>query len=121
MVFSRSNNDGNVAKSVSFDVDTVVPTRESLTVDGDELVLEYDEDLDEDSGRRGYFRVEVNNAVREVRTMVISEDEITLTLEEAVERNDGVRIDYDPGNSPITDLAGNEPLHSAINALPTTP
>ena len=107
-VSSKSTDQDNAEYSEDFDVDTIVPTLEDETVDGDELVLDYDEDLDENSGRLGYFRVEVNRAVREIRTMDISGDEITLTLETAVERGDPVEIDYVPGNRPITDEAGNE-------------
>ena len=103
----NSGGQENAEFSETFEVDTIEPEFEEATVDGDELVLEYNENLDEDSGRENDFRVEVDRVARTVVDIDISGDEVTLTLEEAVERGEGVRIDYEPESRPIKDLAGN--------------
>ena len=109
-VRSVSTNEPNAASSENFEVDTIEPRFDEATVDGDELVLEYDEDLDEDSEpRTGSFRVTVNSNDDFPRRVRISGDEVTLTLEDPVEPGDNVRITYEPPRSnPIRDIAGND-------------
>ena len=102
------SNDGNAEESEDFEVDTIEPELDEATVDGDQLVLQYDEDLDENSGRANDFLVEVDGSANDVERIDISGDEVTLTLDDAVERGDRVRITYDPDSRPIRDEAGNE-------------
>lgn len=109
-VESVSTDDPNAAESETFEVDTIEPEFEDATVDGDELVLEYSEDLDEDEvPREQRFNVEVDGASRFVDDISIRRDRVTLTLESAVDRGDRVRIDYEHGSvDRLQDLAGNE-------------
>ena len=110
-VRSKSTNQPNAEESEDFAVDTVDPVLEDETVDGEELVLEYDEDLDEDDEpRANRFEVTVDGANRAVDRVSISGPRVTLTLESAVERGDRVTIDYNPGTRSsgiIKDEAGN--------------
>ncbi|MCY4399345.1 MAG: fibronectin type III domain-containing protein [Gemmatimonadetes bacterium] len=111
-VRSVSTDDPNDAESEEFLVDTIEPELDDATVEGDELVLEYDEDLDERSvPRTTRFDVTVDGANRFVEEVDIRDDRVTLTLESPVDRSDNVRIDYDHGSQTsglIQDEAGNE-------------
>lgn len=109
-VSSVTTNDQNAAESENFDVDTIEPTLDDATVDGDELVLEYSENLDVDEiPRTQRFNVEVDGTTRFVDDVSIRRDRVTLTLESPVDRGDRVRIDYEHGSGDrLQDLAGNE-------------
>ncbi|MCY3677728.1 MAG: fibronectin type III domain-containing protein [Gemmatimonadetes bacterium] len=109
-VESVSTDDPNAAESETFEVDTIEPTLEDATVDGDELVLEYSENLDvNEVPRPQRFNVEVDGTTRFVNDITIRRDRVTLTLESAVDRGDRVRIDYEHGSGDrLQDLAGNE-------------
>ena len=108
-VRSVSTNQGNTVTDEDFDVDTKGPVLEEATVDEDELILTYDEDLDENSEpSRGDFTIEVDGTDFTVSTVDIRRDEVTLTLDDEVSGGDDVTIDYDPGTNPIQDERGNE-------------
>ena len=109
-VTSVSTDDPNAAESETFEVDTVEPELDDATVEGDKLVLEYDEDLDEGSvPNPNRFDVTVDGANRFVDRVSISDNRVTLTLESPVEPRDQVRIDYDHRTGTlIQDIAGNE-------------
>jgi len=108
-VESVSTDDPNAAESETFEVDTIEPELEDATVEGDELVLEYSENLDVDEvPRTQRFNVEVDGTTRFVDDITIRRDRVTLTLESAVDRGDRVRIDYEHGSGDrLQDLAGN--------------
>ena len=105
-----TTNDPNAAASETFEVDTIEPELDDATVEGDELVLEYDEDLDEGSvPRTTRFDVEVNSAGRFVDDITVRGDRVILTLESPVEPRDNVRVTYDTRTGTlIQDIAGNE-------------
>lgn len=106
----NSAEEANERESVDFEVDTIEPRFEEATVDGRVLVLEYDENLDEDSdpGARN-FEVRVDNVPDFPASVSISRDEVTLTLDDPVEPDDVVRVTYDPPTrSPLQDIAGND-------------
>lgn len=109
-VRSVSTNDPNESDDEDFAVDTVEPELQGATVDADELVLEYDEDLDEDEvPREQRFDVTVDGVSRFVDDISIRRDRVTLTLETPVDRGDRVLIDYEHGSGGrIQDEAGNE-------------
>ena len=101
--------DTNAADSRTFEVDTIEPRFDGATVVGNELVLEYDENLDRNSvPDAGKFEVRVGT-VRDFPDRVrISGDEVILTLADAVEPRDDVRITYRSDGDPIQDVAGND-------------
>ncbi len=103
-------NEGNAAYSETFEVDTIEPELEDATVDGDELILTYDEPLDEDSEPgTGRFIVHVGTADHFPDRVRVRGDEVILTLDNPVDRGDRVRIDYEYGSGGrIQDIAGNE-------------
>ena len=107
---TSETNDGNAETSETFAVDTKRPELDDATVDEDELVLTYDEDLDEGSvPSPSDFEVRVDGARFTVSTVDIRREDVTLTLDDAVSRDDIVRIDYDPPSSnPIRDELDNE-------------
>ncbi len=111
-VESTTTQEPNPAFSEDFEVDTIDPELDGATVDGDELVLEYDEDLDEDEEPgTNRFDVTVENRNRFVERVSISGRRVTLTLESAVERSDDVEIDYNHDGRTrglIQDIAGNK-------------
>ena len=108
---AAENNDGegNHAKTEEFDVDTRVPELDDAIVDENELVLTYDEDLDESSEPDpDDYEVSVDGRNVMLFTVSVEEREVTLILRDPVSKGDIVRLDYGPGNDPIQDLAGNE-------------
>ncbi len=111
-VSSISTDQDNAEYSVDFAVDTDKPVLDDATVDGAELVLEYDEDLDEDEvPSPNRFEVTVNSATGPfVDDVGIRRNRVTLTLESPVEPTDRVRIDYNhrSGSVLIQDIAGNQ-------------
>lgn len=96
------------AATATFLIDTRVPTLREATVVGAELVLEYNEDLDEGSEPgTGAFRV--GSASDFPSSVRVTGDEVILTLANPVEPGDRVVITYVPPNTnPIQDEAGNE-------------
>ncbi len=104
------NNDGNARTSEDFLVDTRVPELDDATVDENELVLSYDEDLDETSEPSpSDFDVRVDGSDVIVFTVSVDGSEVTLILRDPASRGDRVTLDYSPPRSdPIQDLAGNE-------------
>ena len=109
-VRSQRDNQPNDDISEDFEVDTKAPVLEDAEVDGDELILTYNEDLDENSEpNTGRFIVSVGSADDFPDRVRIRGDEVILTLADAVERGDNVLIEYDPPNrGGIQDEAGNE-------------
>ena len=92
--------------------DTTAPTLDSATVDGDTLVLTYDEALDETTLTPfGRFRVFVDTVRNNVTARVIAGTTVTLTLTTAVTAGQTVTITYlQPTNVAVRlrDLAGND-------------
>ena len=108
-VRSTVGNDPNAEDDETFAVDTKGPELEEATIDEDELVLTYDEDLDGGSEPAPRdFEVRVDGRRFTVSTVDIRREDVTLTLDDAVSRDDIVRIDYDPGSNPIRDRLENE-------------
>lgn len=121
---SSDTDDPNVEYSEDFAVDTKAPELEDAEVDGDELILTYDEPLDEDSEPgTGRFEVRVGSSRHFPERVTIDDDEVILRLEDPVESTDRVHIDYDPPNRDgIQDLAGNEaPPFSGERVTNNTP
>ena len=91
--------------------DTTLPTLESATVDGDSLVLTYDEDLDEDSEPPAdAFTVTVDSGDGAEPSMVdVSGKTVTLALAAAVTDRQTVTVSYtvptEAGENPIRDGA----------------
>ena len=94
--------------SETFAVDTKPPALVEATVEGDEIVLDYDEDLDERSEPSARDFVVVAGPEVGVLRVSVDDDEVTLTLEDSVSVGDVVLLDYDPAADPIQDLLGNE-------------
>ncbi len=90
--------------------DTTLPTLSSATVDGDELVLTYDEALDTNSTpATGAFTVTAGGSTISVSTVTVSGMAVTLGLASAVTSGQTVTISYvAPGSNPIQDVAGND-------------
>ena len=122
--------DGTTTTTYSVEVtradDTDSPVLASASVNGAELVLAYDEDLDAASEPDpGAFAVAVTDSVTgaesqpTVTGVSVNGREVTLTLSAPARFADAVAVSYTPGVSPISDTAGNDaaPLagHTATN------
>ncbi|HHW42878.1 MAG TPA: CehA/McbA family metallohydrolase [Desulfotomaculum sp.] len=91
--------------------DTKPPALVSATVNGDQLVLNYNEALDTASVPSAvYFTVKVNGQPQAAPTNVsISGTQVTLTLTAAVNAGDVVTVSYAvPAEKPLQDVAGND-------------
>ena len=91
-------------------IDTTAPEFESAAVEGAELVVTFDEDLDEDSTPpAGAFPVNVAGSSRDVDSVAIDGATVTLTLAAAVTLGQTVTVGYTkPSSNPLQDAAGNE-------------
>ncbi len=91
-----------------FFADNVRPELHDAFVDGDELVLVFDDDLDAASvpGTQD-FRVRVEGRSRSVSDVGVGQDEVTLTLASPVVHRDEVTVSYTPGTRPLSDAVGN--------------
>ena len=90
--------------------DSTGPALSTAEIDGDTLVLTYDEDLDSNSTpASGDFTVTVAGTTVNVSTVEISGATVTLTLASAVAYDDAVVIAYTvPATGPIQDASGND-------------
>ena len=86
------------------------PLLTAATVDGDELVLTYSEDLDTPGPAQSAFSVKVDGGAGAAPSGVdISGDEVTLTLAAAVTSGQTVTVSYTkPGPNPLRDESGLE-------------
>ena len=91
-------------------VDTIKPMLVEASVDDSELYLEYHEDLDTTAPAASAFSVTVDGGSPANPTAVsIADDEVTLTLANAVAKGATVTVSYTkPSGNPISDPAGNE-------------
>ena len=102
--------DSNAEQEERFRIDNLRPEFEDATVDGDELVIIYDEDLDE---RRVSvpspvdFEVEADGDDVEVEDVQVEGAEVILTLASSVLADDVVRVTYEHGAAPLQDEVGN--------------
>ncbi|MBC7326461.1 MAG: Ig-like domain-containing protein, partial [Moorella sp. (in: Bacteria)] len=90
--------------------DTTPPALVSATVNGNQLVLNYNEALDNASVPDAvYFTVKVNGQAQAAPASVsISGTQVTLTLAAAVNAGDTVTVSYTRGDNPIQDTSGND-------------
>ncbi|MQL50951.1 hypothetical protein GFC01_01420 [Desulfofundulus thermobenzoicus] len=110
------NNDANTSwinslRSSGGGGDTKPPALISATVNGDQLVLNYNEALDTASVPSAvYFTVKVNGQPQAAPTNVsISGTQVTLTLTAAVNADNVVTVSYAvPAEKPLQDVAGND-------------
>ena len=109
-VESIDGGDDNIKTSETFEVDTEAPELDDATVDENELVLTYDEDLDESSEPDpDDYEVRVGNRNVIIFTVSVDDKEVTLILRDPVSKGDRVTLDYTPPSSdPIQDELGNE-------------
>ena len=102
--------------SVTVDRDATAPSLSSATVDGDELVLSFDETLDASSQPAAAdFSVTTTLGTTTssvgVDSATVSGTDVTLTLSTPVRASDTVAVAYTPGANPIRDIALNEVGH----------
>ena len=101
------------ARTHDFDVDNKAPEVDEVKVNGEEVVIVFDEDLDEDFvPSRSDFSVSFIRSgtfhTRRVSEVEVSADEMFLLLEGPVERGDEVSVFYGAsGNNAARDAVGN--------------
>ena len=125
---TSENNAASLAdQSVTNDTpDTTAPALSSATVNGAELVLTYDEDLDESSTpAAGDFAVTVADTAVTVSDVAVSGATVTLTLSPGAGHDETVSISYTaPPSNPIRDTsennAGSLTDESVTNETPDT-
>ena len=112
-VAHNSQDEGNIAEVLSFQVDNKAPTLLDARINGDQVVLLYDEDLDESivppasAFQVSFLRDGVFN-VKAISEVDVSTREVLLLLENPVELGDHVSLYYADGDAnAIRDLVGN--------------
>ena len=121
---ATNNGVGNAAASADFDVDTRPPALSTAAVDGNALVLTYDETLGANTPVTSAYTVEQRagssgpwSAVT-VSTVTVSGSKVTLALTSAVGVGDNVRVSYaKPASNKLTDAIGNEAAALANRAV----
>ena len=99
-----------VGQSLTHRVDTAAPTLSAATVNGNSLVLTYNENLGSSStpANNAYtIAVSGGGTAPTVTGTAISGAVVTLTLSAAVTREVMVTVSYAPGSTPLRDIAGN--------------
>ena len=92
----------------AFHVDNVPPSLDDAFVEGNELVLVYDDNLDAAAVPATQdFRVRVAGRTRAVSNVQLRLDEVTLTLDSPVTHRDEVTVSYTPGVRALSDAVGN--------------
>ena len=96
-------------QTVTNNTDSTAPTFLSAAVDGTDLKVTFDDELDSSSTpAASAFTVTVGTSARGVNSVVISDEVVTLTLVSEVTNNDDVKVSYtNPGsaNNPLRDNA----------------
>ena len=112
-VAENSRGEGNTGRTLTFTVDNQIPEVREAKVNGDEVVIVFSEDLDEDVIPSGndfsvsFIRDGVHN-VRVVSEVEVIAREVFLTLAQPVLSGDAVRLFYgDTGPNAVRDLVGN--------------
>ncbi|WP_236632959.1 LamG-like jellyroll fold domain-containing protein [Endozoicomonas elysicola] len=101
--------------SVTVTPDTMAPVRQDMTVEGTQLMIDFNESLDSaDVPDISAFSVSLlGGGTRSVTAVNISDQQVTLTLDSSVGDADIVRLSYDmanasnSGGSPLQDDQGN--------------
>ncbi len=107
---AQGNNAADLVNQAVTHVDTTPPELSTAAVDGDSLVLTYDEALAGTAPPAGAFSVAVAGESRTVNTVSLSGSTVTLTLASAVTAGEAVTVTYTAANAgaqPIRDAAGN--------------
>lgn len=99
-------------------IDTKAPVLVSTQVDGNRLILNYNEGINpEFVPMKSYYSVLVNDKARFVNKVEIKNNQVILTLASSVSsKNDAVTLSYIPGFPRVMDLSGNQA--GAFSLLP---
>ncbi len=107
----NGNNESTASSEVSATSDGTVPTFQNGTINGNTVVLNYDENLDAGSvPAAGDFNLDINSTSVSVTNVSISGSQVTLTIAQSAVFGDNVTVDYTSGTNPIRDTAGNEAI-----------
>ena len=111
-VAENSRGEGNSSRTLTFQVDNRAPEEYQARINGDEVIIDFSEDLDEDVVPSGSdFRVSFLRGgtydVRSVSQVEVIAREVFLTLAEPVLSGDDVSLFYGSGDDGLRDLVGN--------------
>ena len=112
-VAENSREEGNIGRALTFNVDNQVPEVREAKVNGDEVVIVFSEDLDEDfipsaNDFSVSFLRDGGFNVRPVSEVEVIASEVFLTLAQPVLSGDAVSVFYgDTGANAVRDLVGN--------------
>lgn len=108
----NGNNESNASSEVTATSDGTAPTFQNGTINGNTVILTYNENLDTGSvPANGDFNVDINSSSVSVTNVSISGSQVTLTLSQSAEFGNNVTVDYTSGSNPITDNTGNESVN----------
>ena len=113
-----------VPQNLTHRVDTAAPTLTAATVNGNSMVLTYDENLGSSTPANDAYTITVSSSgtAPTVTGTTISGASATLALSAAVTRGVTVTLSYAPGSTPLQDIAGNDAAaltaRSVTNATP---
>ena len=99
----------SVLPAAAQDQDTTAPALSSVRINGRQLDLIYDEELDDDSDPdNSAFAITVNGASRGVLAIAVTRTAVVVILYSPVQAGETVTVSYTvPATNPIQDLSGN--------------
>ncbi len=125
-VTDAASNVSSPSAALGITLDTTVPGISAAAVNGDTLVLTYNETLDATSPAAGDFSVSVNGSAVIPSSVAVNTGamSVTLTLPVPVNNGDIVTVSYTPGSNQTQDVAGNPAAaltsQAVNNATPDT-
>jgi methionine-rich copper-binding protein CopC len=110
---SSENENEEVSNSTTYNFkteDNTPPELEDAIVDGDTLMIEYNELLDTESvPSTSDYEVDPSQSEDiSINEVIVREKEIILVLNKKLKSGEDVSLDYDPGTNPVQDRSGNE-------------
>ena len=110
-------------QAVTNSTDTTAPVLNTATVNGTSLVLNYIEANGLDTGSTpatGDFSIGTDGAPQTVSAVVVTGNDVTLTLTPGVAPGDTVTVSYTAGTNPIQDVATNPAANLSGQAVTNT-
>lgn len=105
----NATNESAESSEVSATSDATAPVFTVGTINGNPVILNYNENLDQGSVPSvNDFSIEINSNAVTISNLSYSTNQVTLTLASNVLFGDDVRVNYTPGSNPIQDETGNQ-------------
>mgnify|MGYP003634062138 CR=1 FL=1 len=105
---NESTNSSEVTAESGTVTDATAPSVSTTTVSGNRLILDYSEDLNENSvPSTTDYVVKINGSPATISAVDINGDKVSIDFTPSVDAGDNITVDYTAGVNPIRDIVGN--------------